>query len=136
MGKQKKYTVFISYTSEDFWIAKQIKLHVMACGADAFLFDLDSEIGENFDRRIKGQIERSKELFVLFTPNSKEKKYIWLEIGAAWMKGSKIIISLYGITETEFISDRNYPNFLKSNNLLVLNKVDNYFKQLKKRVKK
>ena len=48
------------------------------------------------------------------------------------MKGNKIIIALYGITETEFISDRNYPNFLKSNNLLDLNRVDNYFRQLKK----
>ena len=73
MAKRKNYSVFISYTSADFWVARQIKLNVESCGAKTFLFDLDSEFGENFDDRIKGQIEQSKELFVLFTPNSKEK---------------------------------------------------------------
>ena len=136
MTKQNKYTVFVSYTSSDSWIAKQIELHIKSCGANTFLFDLDSDVGENIDNKIIEQIKKSKELFVLFTPASLDKRYIWSEIGAAWGNGIIIIAVLYGIELNNFITDKNNPNFLKSNNIINLNDVDKYFNQLKRRVKK
>jgi hypothetical protein len=68
--------VFISHASVDTWVAKQIEAEVRKCGADSFLDCVHIEYGDDFDDDIIAAAEDATEMLVVFTPTSKDRKYI------------------------------------------------------------
>jgi len=60
--------------------------------------------------------------------------YIWLEIGAVWGLGRRIVGVLHGLTPSELVSQEGTPALLKRIDLVELNNIDSYFEQLKRRV--
>ena len=125
--------VFVSHSSKDTWVARQIAREVSLCGATPFLDEASVEVGEDFEEKILGFLEQAHELLVLLTPWALDRPYVWAELGAAWGRRIPIVGILYGMTSTEFQSRPGIPIFIKRRDLLDINDIDLYFQQLKAR---
>ncbi len=130
---RKKRLVFVSHSSHDTWVARQIAREVAICGAEPFLDEADVDVGADFEEEILAFLEKADELLVLLTPWALSRPYIWAEIGAAWGRRIPIVAVLHGISAAELQSRPEVPLFLKRRDLVALNDVDAYFRQLKSR---
>jgi hypothetical protein len=128
--------VFLSHSSRDTWVAKQIAREITACGAKPFLDEADIETGAEFEDAILTFLSEAHELVVLLTPWALDRPYIWAEIGAAWGRRIPIVAILHGITPQELQSRPGIPVLIKKRNLVDLNDIDAYLKELRGRVVK
>lgn len=137
MGEQstEKRLVFVSHSSQDTWVAKQIAREIEARGATPFLDEAQVDAGADFEEDILNFLERAHELVVLLTPWALERPYVWAEIGAAWGRRIPIVALLLGITATELQSRPGIPVLLKKRDLLQLNEVEVYLDQLSGRIR-
>jgi hypothetical protein len=136
LAKKKAGTrVFISHSSVDTWVARQIALRVKRCGASFFLDEADVQGGDDFEDKILEAAEVSTELLVLLTPWATRRPYIWMEIGSFWSARKRITGILHGLTPNTVSVDPNIPIVLKRTRLLTLNEIDRFFEELKLRVK-
>ncbi len=129
-----QYQVFISHSSEDTWVARQLSQIIQGFGASTFLDEADIEYGDDFENRILEAARNSQEMLVLLTPWALKRPYIWLEIGAVWGLGKRIVGVLYGLSANELVTQDGTPALLKRIDLVRLNDVDAYLNQLKLRV--
>ena len=134
MSTDRQYRVFVSHSSLDTWVAKQIAVHVETCGAVPFLDETNLAIGAEFEEEILKFIEMADELLVLITPWALSRPYITAELGAAWGRRLPIIGLLHGLTPTEFQNIPGAPIMLTSRNLISLNQIDRYLAELHARV--
>lgn len=125
--------VFVSHSSTDTWVARQIAKRIETAGATAFLDEADMEHGDDFEERIIAAANSSSELLVLLTPWATTRPYIWLEMGLFWGSKKRIVAVLHGLTAKELSSDERIPVLLKRTDVVDLNKIDSYFDQLKRR---
>jgi hypothetical protein len=127
------YQVFVSHATEDRWIARTIceKLEHSDVGARAFRDDRDIKGGDDIPDEIRRQIKKSKEMLLLLTPKSADRKWVQHEIGAAWMcrRGYRITCVLYHVEATRI------PEMLKSKKAIPLNDLDEYLTEVAERVK-
>ncbi|HTR68458.1 MAG TPA: toll/interleukin-1 receptor domain-containing protein [Terriglobales bacterium] len=130
---RKKRLVFISHSSRDTWVAKQIAREITDCGAVPFLDEADIETGAEFEDAILAFLSRAHELVVLLTPWALDRSYIWAEIGAAWGRRIPIVAVLHGVTPQELQARPGVPVLIKKRNLIDLNDIDGYLKQLRGR---
>lgn len=130
-----KRLVFISHSSRDTWVAKQIAREIALRGAEPFLDEAKIEIGADFEEEILAFLERAHELVVLLTPWALDRPYVWAEIGAAWGRRIPVVGLLHGLTATELQSRPGIPVLLKKRDLLDLNEVNVYLQQLESRVR-
>jgi len=126
--------VFVSHSSEDAYVARHMASDILSCGAQCFLDISNISVGENFEKKIRQTLTEAHELVVLVTPWAL-KPYIWLEIGAAWLREISTVVVLLGLTPKEFQAHPDFPVHLKSLNIITLNEFDKYLGQLKKRVR-
>lgn len=126
--------VFISHSSKDTWVAKQLAAHIRALGAHTFLDESDIEHGDDFEEEILKAEETSTELLVLLTPWALERPYVWLEIGFFRRGGKRIIGVLHGISHKDIATDERIAVLLKKIDLVELNGIDSYFEQLRRRI--
>ena len=131
----KAKLVFVSHSSDDTWIARQMAREISARGATPFLDEADVDVGAEFEEDILEFLDRAHELLVLFTPWSLQRPYVWAEIGAAWIRRIPIVVVLYGLSHKDFQSQPNAPVFLKKRDIVELNDIDQYFSQLESRVR-
>jgi TIR domain len=131
---QSEYCVFISHSSEDTWVAQQLARILQAHGATTFLDEADIEYGDDFEDRILEAARGSQELLVLLTPWALKRPYIWLEIGAVWGLGRRVVGVLHGLSPSELVTQDGTPALLKRIDLVQLNKVDAYLDQVRGRV--
>jgi hypothetical protein len=129
-----KYKVFISHSSKDTWVARQIAKHIDNLGASTFLDEADIDYGNDFENQILEAVRTSHELLVLLTPWALNRSYIWLEIGAVWGLGRRVIGILHGLSPNELVTQEGTPALLKRIDLVELNNIDTYFEQLKRRI--
>ena len=127
------YRVFVSHSSTDAWVAKQLSGHLERCGAETFLDVNDIEHGDDFDEAIVNAAERSNELLVLVTPWSKDRNYVWMEIGMFRGARKRVVGVLHGVKATDIATDERIPVVLKKIDLVDLNDVDSYLAQLTRR---
>ena len=126
--------VFISHSSSDTWVARQIALNIEQCGAGTFLDAAHIEHGDDFEDRILQAAAECLELVVLFTPWSLDRPYVWLEIGAFWAAGKRMVGVLHGVDHKALSTEERIPIALKKLDLVQLNGIDSYFTQLGQRV--
>jgi TIR domain len=131
-----KRLIFLSHSSRDTWVARQIAREIASCGAKPFLDEAEIDIGSDFEEDILASLEKADELVVLLTPWALERPYVWAELGAAWGRRIPIIVLLHGITAGELQSRPGIPVFLKKRDLLDLNEIEKYFAQLKRRLRR
>jgi hypothetical protein len=108
----------------------------LECGAQTFLDEADVEYGDDFEDRILAAARSCRELLVLLTPWALNRPYIWLEIGAMWGQGKRIVGVLHGLTAGDLVSQQGTPALLKRIDLLELNQIDAYFAQLRIRIER
>jgi len=132
----EKRLVFVSHSSQDTWIAKQLAREIEARGATPFLDEAQVDAGADFEDDILNFLERAHELIVLLTPWALERPYVWAEIGAAWGRRIPIVALLLGITAAELQSRPGIPVLLKKRDLLQLNEVEVYLDQLSARIQR
>ena len=105
--------VFVSHSSIDTWVAKQIAKGIEEAGASIFLDESNVNVGEDFEEKILSALNNAAELLVLLTPWSLTRRYVWAEIGAAWGRRIQIVGVLHGLTPEDLQSDPSVPTFLK-----------------------
>jgi len=130
---QACYQVFVSHSSIDAWVAKQLSGHLQRCGAATFLDVSDIEHGDDFDEAIVTAAEKSNELMVLLTPWSKDRNYVWMEIGMFRGARKRVVGVLHGLKSSDIATDERIPVVLKKIDLVDLNDVESYFAQVAKR---
>jgi hypothetical protein len=128
------YKVFISHSSIDTWVARQLARYIEDAGAVTFLDEADIEYGDDFEERILEALRTSQELLVLLTPWGLKRPYIWLEIGAIWGLGRRVIGVLHGLGPSELVAQDGTPALLKRIDLVELNNIGMYFEQLQRRI--
>ncbi len=131
----QKRLVFVSHSSQDTWVAKQVAREIEARGATPFLDEAHVDAGADFEEDILNFLEQAHELVVLLTPWALERPYVWAEIGAAWGRRIPIVALLLGITPTELQTRPGIPVLLKKRDLLQLNEVEVYLEQLATRMR-
>jgi hypothetical protein len=101
-----------------------------------FLDEADIDKGADFEEEIVAFLEKAHELVVLLTPWSMDRPYVWAELGAAWSRRIPVVALLLGITPGELQARPGVPVFLKKRNLLELNDIGEYLKELQRRIRK
>ncbi len=76
----------------------------------------------------------SQELLVLLTPWALKRPYIWLEIGAIWGLGKRVVGVLHGLSPNELVTQEGTPALLSRIDLVRLNNVNSYLDQLRGRI--
>jgi hypothetical protein len=131
-----KRLVFVSHSGPDTWVAKRIAREIEARGATTFLDEGQVDAGADFEEEILDFLQRAHELVVSLTPWVLERPYVWAEIGAAWGRRIPIIALLLGITAAELQVRPGTPVFLKKRDLLDLNDIGVYLRQLAARMRR
>ena len=131
---QSPYQIFVSHGSADIWVVEQIAKTIESHGGKAFLDERDVPKGGNFKRIIQQKIEESNELFVLFTPWSVQRSWVWIEVGAAWVLGRHMVAVLYGLSPEEFIKESGGRGIFDDTSIVNLNEVARYFEELSGRI--
>ncbi|MDQ3134380.1 MAG: toll/interleukin-1 receptor domain-containing protein [Acidobacteriota bacterium] len=131
---KKSYAIFISHSSKDNFIAKQIeKLIGERCGklgVKTFLDERDLKGGDNIAGVIKKNIIDCDELVVCISRYSIESSWVTTEIGAAWVLGKRIVAIIDKVTPEEM------PNIIVDYKAVDLNDdFDKYLEELADRVK-
>lgn len=130
----KSRLVFISHSSEDTWVARQIAARILLAGARSFLDEADLDIVDEPDEKIREALAESDELLVLITPWALTRPYVWVEIGVAWSRNLPFAVVLHGMQRQDFLARPEAPTFLKAKNFIRLNDIDRYFDELERRV--
>jgi hypothetical protein len=129
-----EYLIFISHSGEDTWIAKKMAAECESVHASTFLDETRIAVGAKFEEDILQALRLAYELVVLMTPWALERPYVWLEIGAAWLRGIPIVVVLLGLTVVQFHERATIPVVLRERNLISLNHFDRYISELRERV--
>lgn len=124
-----KYKVFISHSSIDTWVAKQIARYINDLGAATFLDVEDIDHDDDVDEQILVAAASADELLVLLTPWSKSRPYVLMETGIFWGSRRRIVSVLHGL------GPKKIPEPLQNLKFIDINEIDSYFQRLKKRVK-
>jgi hypothetical protein len=100
-------------------------------GASTFRDDRDIDGGDDIPDAIRMQIKQSKEFVVLLTPESVNRPWVLLEVGAAWgwRKKSPIVAVLCHVNVDAI------PDIIKSKKAYSLNDFDKYLNELSGRMK-
>ena len=121
---------FVSHATADKWLAKTLCEKIEETGADTFRDDRDIAGGDDIPEVIRQEIIRSNEMLVVMTPESVDRRWVLLEVGAAWgrRRHSRIVAVLCHV-QVDTI-----PDMIASKKAVPLNEFDDYLRDLKKRV--
>jgi hypothetical protein len=97
LSKKSTYTVFVSHSSKDIWIAERMVDLIERSDAKCRIDKRDFEGGGDIWEQINNAVAESQEIVILFTPNSKSADWISFEIGAASQAKIHVTPILYGV---------------------------------------
>src|SRR5438309_1777771 len=129
------HLVFISHASGDRWIATELSKEVKAIGATSFVYEVDVETGDAIPDVIQRNLQECSELVALLTPQSMNRRWLWIEIGGAWASGKRVVGIVHGMTVSDFLAQQDMPVLLQETNLVHLNDVARYVRELRNRVR-
>lgn len=117
--------IFISHSSHDKWVARQISGLLEKDGHFTFLDEKDIKTGESIDSSIQQHLKDSDHLLILITPASLTSHWVFVELGGAKALGKKVIPILMHVGANEL------PGPI--NNLLAreINEFDKYLAEIK-----
>lgn len=134
-GKTAKggYLVFISHSTEDRWIARQMAQLIERKGKrhqiKTFLDEKDIEGGQSIPEVILNNLEECDEFLVLLSPYSINRSWVLVEIGGAWSL-RKLTVAIM-----DKIKPDDLPKVSAQYKAIDLNVFDEYLEQLLRRVK-
>lgn len=130
---RKAYLVFISHSTKDRWIARQIAKLLEERGekyrVKTFLDERDILVGDSIPDTIRENIRDCGEFLVLLSKNSIDRPWVLIEISAAWAHNKRIIAVIDKVTPEEM------PEIILPYKAVDLNGLDEYIRQLLDRAK-
>jgi hypothetical protein len=127
----RRYQVFVSHATADKWLAKALCERIENTGATTFRDDRDINGGDDIPEEIRRQIKQSKEIVVLLTPESINRQWVILEVGAAWGWSKRMRITLI----REHVAVDPIPDMIKNKKAIPLNDFEDYVNELARRVR-
>jgi hypothetical protein len=134
-GTKRKYQVFVSHATADKWIATTFCEKIDATGATSFRDDRDDRDisgGDSIPGSIRTEIQVSRELVVLLTPESIDRPWVLLEVGAAWGRRKEYRI----VPVLCHVSFDAIPDIIEGKKAFHINDFDKYLAELARRVNK
>ena len=129
-----QYRLFFSHGGDDTFVVKEfLKPKVESSGAVVFLDAGRLEYGDDFRQTILEELACADELLVLLTPSSIKRPWVIAEIGAALVRGKRIVAVRYGPSEVE-LQELGILSLLGTKTLLRMEDFDEYVVQLARRV--
>jgi hypothetical protein len=119
--------IFISHSSYDKWVARQISEELGRRGHKTFLDEKDIKTGDSIDVSIQEHLKDSDDLLVLISPSSLKSHWVFIEIGGAKALGKKIVPILL------HIQPNDVPQAISQLLAKDLNDIDRYFAELEHR---
>jgi len=89
---QSKYTVFISHSTMDLFIARAVSKEIKALGAQTWLDDQDLESGGVLVNDVLNGLRSSQEAVILLSADSVKSQWVNAEIGAVLGLGKKVTL--------------------------------------------
>ena len=128
------YLAFISHSSKDRWIARQmaaiIERKAKRYGVRTFLDEVDLEGGDRIPATIKANLHACEEFVTLLSPHSITRQWVLVELGGAWTLDKRVMAITYNMAPdkiTDIIGhDKGYE----------LNDFDRYVTELIRRIKR
>jgi len=93
--------VFISYSSSDSTLAKELKDSLEALGKSVFMAEVSINLGERWEPSILESLRNCAVLIVLATVHSLGAPWLIFEAGAAWALGIPIACALDHVTQSQ-----------------------------------
>lgn len=117
--------IFISHSSHDKWVARQISKMLEADKHETFLDEKDIKTGDSINKEIQKHLKDSDHLLLLISPASVSSQWVFIELGGAIALDKKVIPVLLHVGSNEI------PSAIS--NLLArdINDLDKYFQELK-----
>ena len=135
VGRKTKaaYLVFISHSSRDQWVARQMARVIEETGRQysvkTFLDEKDIESGDHIHESIRDSIRDCDEFMVLLTRASASRPWVLIEIGAAWSQGKRVVAVMEDVTPAEL------PDILLPYKQVDINKFDELVSDIMRRAK-
>jgi TIR domain len=127
-GGGRDYLVFISHSSKDRWIVRQMAALIEQKGrrhhVKVFLDDTDIKAGDSIPEEIRQGLRDCDELMVLISRESIDRPWVQMEMEAVWVLGKRIVAIVDKVTPEEM------PKILIPYKALDINDFDEYVKQL------
>jgi len=102
------YDIFLSYSHLDSNIASELREKFLASGLSCFMAEKSLEVGNQWINQVREAIRESENILILITPRSIASKWVYMEVGAAWMENKKII------PLTQFVDISELPELIKN----------------------
>jgi len=122
-----EYDVFLSYANADGILAEKIHQALDAKNLRCFMSGKELTGGDNFNELIRNALLNSREVCVLYTPNSKKSEWVLTEWGAFWVLKKRIVPIIHRI-DIDSLPDR-----LKSLQAIDFSDLEQYVTQVKNR---
>ena len=122
-----KYVVFISHSSKDKWIARQMARLIEELDVWTFLNEKDIEGGDAIHDAVRQSIQGCDELLVLMSEYSLNRPWVLIEIGAAWGLEKRVVPIV------DKVAPDQMPDILYQQKAVDLNDFDEYLTELSRR---
>ena len=126
--------VFISHSSKDKWIARQMARLIETAGRRhrlrVFLDEKDIEGGGSISKAIQGNLRACDEFVVLLTRDSISRPWVLIEIGGA------LALDKYLVPIVNHVQSAEIPDAIADCLAVDLNDFDTYLPQMLNRAKK
>src|SRR5712692_1501335 len=128
------YLVFISHSSRDQWVARQMARTIVGKGRQyrvkSFLDEKDLESGDHIHESIRDSIRDCDEFMVLLTRRSASRAWDLIEMGAAWVLRKRVVAVMEDVTPEEV------PDIIFPYKAVDINKFDEYVTEIIRRAKR
>jgi len=125
--------IFISHASADTWIARQMARCTQECEVEVMIDAWDLKSGDEVVPALAEMLARSDELAVLFTPSSRVRAWVWMEIGFMRLNRKRVVPIFHGMTARN-LSDTGEEGAIIGLMTRQLNDFDQYLDELRRRV--
>jgi hypothetical protein len=123
-----EYLVFISHSSKDRWIARQmaaiIERKAKRYGVRTFLDEVDLEGGDRIPATIKANLHACEKFVILLSPHSITRQWVLVELGGAWTLDKRVMAI------TSNLSADKVPDIIDHDKCYELNEFDRYVNEL------
>lgn len=130
----KQYLVFISHSTKDRWVAKQMSNLIEEKGREwgikTFLDEKDIDGGDSIPESIRINIQKCDEFLLLLSRYSVNRPWVLIELGAAWGLEKRVVTIIDKVTPDEM------PEVISPYKAIDINNFDQYIAQLLGRAKK
>jgi hypothetical protein len=98
-----RHDVFISYASGDSALATELKSDFERQGWKCFMAEKDIPVAAEWQDTIRTALLGSQRILILLTPRSRDKPWVLMETGAAWVLEKELIPALVQVAPSDLI---------------------------------